>query len=146
MDLSKTYRSIVREYFPHARIVADRFHVIRLVIRAFKKTWMAVDEKGITAAGVRRLLKSHPQNLLPEEWTKLSGYLRSHEVIRILYEEKNELFRLFKIKHRRVRQCRALIPPPAGGDPKAPRVQVRGPRDARQHARGLAGGVALRPQ
>jgi transposase len=110
MDLSKTYRSIVREYFPHAHIVADRFHVIRLVIRAFRKTWMAVDEKGITAAGIRRALKSHPENLEPEEWARLSGYLRSHEIVRILYEEKNELCRLLRIKHRRVRQCRALIP------------------------------------
>jgi len=110
MDLSNTYRALVRKYFPRAHIVADRFHVIRLVIRAFRKTWMAVDEKGITRAGVRRLLKSHPQNLLPEEWAKLSGYLRSHEVVRILYEEKNELCRLFGIKHRSVRQCRVLIP------------------------------------
>jgi transposase len=110
MDLSSAYRSMVREYFPRAHIVADRFHVIRLVLRAFRKTWMAVDEKGITRAGIRRALKSHPQNLGPQEWAKLSAYLRTHEVVRLLYEEKNELCRLFRIKHRRVRQCRALIP------------------------------------
>jgi len=110
MDLSRTYRSIVREYFPHAQIVADRFHVIRLVIRAFRKTWMAVDEKGITAAGLRRALKRHPQNLDPEEWAKLAPYLRTHEPVRLLYDEKNKLCRLFNIKHRTVHQCRALVP------------------------------------
>ena len=31
MDLCQHYRSIVKEVFPNARIVADRFHVIRLV-------------------------------------------------------------------------------------------------------------------
>jgi transposase len=31
MDLSETYRSIVKKYFPNAMIVADRFHVIRLL-------------------------------------------------------------------------------------------------------------------
>jgi transposase len=93
-----------------AHIVADRFHVIRLVIRAFRKTWMAVDEKGITKAGLRRALKCHPQNLEPEEWAKLSAYLRTHEPVRLLYEEKNALCRLFRIKHRTVRQCRALVP------------------------------------
>lgn len=109
MDLSGTYRSIAREYFPKARIVADRFHVIRLVIRAFRKTWMAVDEEGITRAGLRRALKCHPENLEPEEWAKLAAYLRTHEAVRRLYEKKNELCRLFRIKHRRVRECRALI-------------------------------------
>jgi transposase len=31
MDLSSTYRSIVKKYFLNAMIVADRFHVIRLI-------------------------------------------------------------------------------------------------------------------
>lgn len=31
MDLSETYRSIARGYFPNATIVADRFHVVRLI-------------------------------------------------------------------------------------------------------------------
>jgi transposase len=31
MDLSETYRAIVRRHFPNAMIVADRFHAIRLV-------------------------------------------------------------------------------------------------------------------
>jgi transposase len=30
MDLAVVYRAIVRKHFPHAVIVADRFHVIRL--------------------------------------------------------------------------------------------------------------------
>lgn len=110
MDLSSTYRALVREYFPRAQIVADRFHVVRLVIRAFRKTWMTIDEKGITEAGIRRALKSHPQNLKPPEWDRLSAYLRTHEVVRRLYEKKNELCRLFSIKHRTARQCRALVP------------------------------------
>ncbi|HDU8075462.1 TPA: transposase, partial [Legionella pneumophila] len=31
MDLSSTYRALVKKHFPNAQIVADRFHVIRLV-------------------------------------------------------------------------------------------------------------------
>jgi transposase len=31
MDLSSTYRALVKKHFPNARIVADRFHVIRLI-------------------------------------------------------------------------------------------------------------------
>jgi transposase len=35
MDLAAVYRAIVRKHFPQARIVADRFHVIRLVNHHF---------------------------------------------------------------------------------------------------------------
>nr|WP_258956782.1 transposase [Legionella sainthelensi] len=31
MDLSSTYRSLVKKYFPNAMIVADMFHVICLI-------------------------------------------------------------------------------------------------------------------
>jgi transposase len=31
MDLATNYRALVRKHFPNARIVADRFHVIRIV-------------------------------------------------------------------------------------------------------------------
>ena len=39
MDLSETYRRIAKQYFPNATIVADRFHVIRLVNHHFLKAW-----------------------------------------------------------------------------------------------------------
>jgi transposase len=35
MDLTSTYRAIVRKHFPKAKIVADRFHVIRLITHHF---------------------------------------------------------------------------------------------------------------
>ncbi len=37
MDLSSTYRSIVKKHFPNAKIVADRFHVVRLIGQQFLK-------------------------------------------------------------------------------------------------------------
>lgn len=35
MDLSETYRRIARRYFPNATIIADRFHVVRLINQHF---------------------------------------------------------------------------------------------------------------
>ena len=35
MDLASSYRALVRKHFPQARIVADRFHVIRLINHHF---------------------------------------------------------------------------------------------------------------
>ena len=46
MDLSRTYRNIIEKHFPHAMIVADRFHVIRLVNHHFLKVWADIDPRG----------------------------------------------------------------------------------------------------
>jgi transposase len=51
MDLSVTYRSIVRKHFPKALIVADRFHVIRLVNHHFLACWREIDP-GLEESGV----------------------------------------------------------------------------------------------
>ena len=50
MDLSASYRALVRRHFPQARIVADRFHVIRLINHHFLRCWREVE---LSAAGNR---------------------------------------------------------------------------------------------
>jgi len=45
IDLSSTYRALVRKQFPHAQIVADRFHVIRLVNQHFLSCWREIDPR-----------------------------------------------------------------------------------------------------
>ena len=35
MDLAASYRALVRKHFPQAKIVADRFHVVRTVNHHF---------------------------------------------------------------------------------------------------------------
>ncbi len=44
MDLSSGYRSIARRCFPNAKIVADRFHVIRLVLYRFMEFCKSAQE------------------------------------------------------------------------------------------------------
>jgi transposase len=43
MDLSATDRAIVKKYFPRARIVADRFHVVRLINHHFLALWRELE-------------------------------------------------------------------------------------------------------
>ena len=43
IDLSIIYRNIIKKYFPKALIVADRFHVVRLVEHAFMKTCHSIN-------------------------------------------------------------------------------------------------------
>jgi transposase len=55
MDLSETYRAIARKYFPNAMIVADRFHVVRMVNQHFLKLWQQYDPEGRKNRGLRSL-------------------------------------------------------------------------------------------
>lgn len=45
MDLSSTYRSIIKKHFPNAKIVADRFHVIRLIQHQCMMTYRELSNK-----------------------------------------------------------------------------------------------------
>lgn len=67
MDLSETYRRIARQYFPNATIVADRFHVIRLVNHHFLKAWELQDEEGRKNRGLQSLMRRHELHLSEEK-------------------------------------------------------------------------------
>ena len=73
MDLSETYRNIIRKYFPNAMIVADRFHVVRLLNHHFLKVWGMLDPEGRRNRGLLSLVRRHERNLKPEQVPKLQS-------------------------------------------------------------------------
>lgn len=91
MDLSETYRQIVRKHFPNAVIVADRFHVVRLVNHAFLKAWQALDAIGRKNRGLLSLMRRHEKNLEPHQRQSLAHYLRQRPVLAEIYRFKQEL-------------------------------------------------------
>lgn len=110
MDLSSTYRAIVRKHMPQARIVADRFHVIRLVNQHFLATWRQLDPIGSKNRGLLSLMRRHAENLSGDQRLRLKAYLNANPVLDVIYEFKQKLCRLLLFKHRTARQCRWLIP------------------------------------
>lgn len=110
MDLAEHYRRLVRKHFSKALIVADRFHVIRLVNEKFLACWAAFDPKGRANRGLLSLVRRHEENLKPEQRLKLLEYLRAHPAFGDLYLFKQRLCRLLLIKHRTKRHCRRLVP------------------------------------
>lgn len=110
MDLSSTYRSIAREHFPKALIVADRFHVIRLVNHRFLETWKQLDPKAHANRGLLSLMRRLPKNLKPDQWERLKAYLKSNPAIEAVYGFWQQLGRLLRLKHRTARHCSRLIP------------------------------------
>ena len=110
IDMSSSYRALIRRHFPHALIVADRFHVIRLINQQFLATWRALDPVGSQNRGLLSLIRRHARNLRPEQQERLDEYLRQHPTIQPIYEFKQQLCRLLLHKHCTARRCRRLIP------------------------------------
>lgn len=109
MDLSSSYRAIARKHFPNARIVADRFHVIRLVNHHFMACWKQIDPVGSKNRGLTSLMRRHRKNLKsPEQAHKLRAYLAQNPAMESIYDFKQELCELLLEKHCNANKCRKL--------------------------------------
>lgn len=109
MDLAAVYRALAQKYFPQARIVADRFHVIRLINQHFMACWRELDPEGAKNRGLISLIRRHRHNLKPEQKPRLMDYLKEHEAIGVVYRFKQRLCYLLLKKHRTRKQCEKLI-------------------------------------
>ena len=110
MDLASVYRAVVRKHFPNARIVADRFHVVRLIHHHFLLCWRELDPKGSKNRGLLSLMRRHRHNLNPDQQLRLAAYLKEHPLLELIYRFKQRLCYLLLKKHRTRKQCQALIP------------------------------------
>ena len=110
MDLSETYRRIAQRYFPNATIVADRFHVVRLINQHFMKLWQQHDPEGRKNRGLISLIRRHQWKLNDEQHANLMYYLADYPVLLLLYVAKQKLVRLMLLKTLTVRRARAKLP------------------------------------
>jgi len=110
MDLSETYRSIARKYFPNAQIVTDRFHVIRLVNHHFLKVWQSIDPTGRKNRGLLSLMRRHQDKLDVAQGLKLQDYFSKFPALDPLWDFKQKLCRLLLVKNITHSQAPKLIP------------------------------------
>jgi transposase len=108
MDLSSTYRAVVRKHFPNAKIVADRFHVIRLINHHFLACWKEIDPIGSKHRGLLSLMRRHRHNLRPDQKRKLEAYFDQFPALREIYRFKQRLCYLLLKKHRTRESCAHL--------------------------------------
>src|SRR5690606_16718004 len=99
MDLSETYRRIAQQYFPNALIVADRFHVVRLVNQHFMKLWQQFDPEGRRNRGLLSLMRRHHWKLNTIQKQRLHRYLAQAPVLEALYFAKQQLNGFLVMKH-----------------------------------------------
>ena len=92
VDMWGGFPKVIREVFPNAKIVIDRFHVQKLVNKALNKIRLALNLKGLKN---RCLLMNNQINLADEEKEELELVLISSPSLRIAYELKEELIAIY---------------------------------------------------
>ncbi|MAS97167.1 MAG: hypothetical protein CMO55_28590 [Verrucomicrobiales bacterium] len=65
--LSSSYRALVRKHFPNAKIVADRYHVIRVIQQHFMDLVRQIAPHVKNHRGYLAALRSHPDKLFPAQ-------------------------------------------------------------------------------
>ena len=110
MDLSSTYRSIVKKHFPNALIVADRFHVIRLMQHQCMMTYRELSTEIKNNRGILALLRTRPDNLSEEKRAKRDAFLAENPAIEVIYQFQQELHTLLMKRALTQRACRKVIP------------------------------------
>jgi transposase len=109
IDLSDHYRRIIKKYFPNAKIVADRFHVIRWVNHQFMNAWKQFDPIGRKDRTTLGLMRRHEWNLQTAQAIKLENYFSQHPEIKAVYDFKQGLVQLLLSKHITAKKANSLI-------------------------------------
>ena len=109
MDLSATYRNVVRKCFPNAKILADRFHVVRLVLYHFMEFCKAANAEVKWNRGLTHALRTHGMNLKVAQRDRLKSFLENNPAIEVCYEFKERLCGLLNRKTQTARDCRSNI-------------------------------------
>jgi transposase len=109
IDLSNSYRAMIRRWFPRAAIVADRFHAIRVVSHhLLKLARQLCPPLGWNRAWLG-LLRTRPDRLDPRQRQRLAQLFTAQPVLVGIYELKEKLCSLLRLKHQSKPACRRHI-------------------------------------
>jgi transposase len=97
LDMRDTYRSFVRELFPNADMIADKFHVLRLLTPAINKARVQItgDKRKMP---LRWLLLKPRYKLKYYERDAIDRWLRDHAELKELYWAREALFAFYRSK------------------------------------------------
>ncbi|HEY9295645.1 MAG TPA: transposase [Phormidium sp.] len=93
VDMWGGFPKVIEQVFPNAKIVIDRFHVMKAVNKDLNKLRRVV---GITDRGSKYLLLSNRSNLNVEQIQRLAITLKKSECLRIAYEMKEEFREIYE--------------------------------------------------
>lgn len=97
IDLADSYKSFVKNFFPNARIVADKFHVLRLITPALNKSRIELTGDKRTHF-IRKLLLRNREELYFEDRIELDHWLNKNDELKELYLAKEGLRTVYRCK------------------------------------------------
>lgn len=97
IDLSVTYRRLVSEMFPNARIVADKFHVVRLLHPAINKRRKAITGD-VRSNPIRRLLLCSGKSLDFFQRSAIWQWLEQFPELKEIYHAKEAIHGLYRVR------------------------------------------------
>lgn len=101
MDLSTLFRSVAKQLFPEAKIIADKFHVIRVVINSLENVRKRIqkefhDTKRKWFKRSRRLLLKQEYKLTDEDKIELNRMLNSSRELEQAWLLKEKFYEFFR--------------------------------------------------
>jgi transposase len=99
IDMCDPFKSFAKSFFPNATIVADKFHVLRLLTPAINRYRKAItgDRRSLP---VRRLLLRNGRDLEPRTRWALRTWLAAYPALRELYDAKESLAGFYRVRSR----------------------------------------------
>lgn len=107
LDLSDSYKSFVKEFFPNAELIADKFHVLRLLNPSLNRRRKEITGDKRTNP-IRKLLLRSGKDLEHFERRALYEWLERYPELRELYHFKEAIYGFYRIRGYRA-ASRALI-------------------------------------
>lgn len=95
VDMWGGFPKIIKEVFPNAAVVFDRFHVMKLVNERLNKIRRLV---GVNAQGSKYLLLKNQVDLTESEKVRLDTILSQSACLRIAYEMKEEFREIYETR------------------------------------------------
>ena len=97
IDMSSTYKSFAKKFFPNAKLIADKFHVLRLFTPHIMKSGKDIHGHRQELRTRRKLLYSRIKldYFIRQD---IDRYLQNHDKLNELYRWKERLYEFYRIK------------------------------------------------
>lgn len=109
IDLANSYRALIRQWFPRAVIVADRFHAVRLVLHHLPKLARRLCPSLAWNRGWLALLRTRADRLTAEQQRRLQQLFAQHPLLQGIPQLKERLCQLLNRKTQDKTACRRHI-------------------------------------
>ena len=92
--------AIAKRYFPQAKIVADRFHVIRELDHQCMQVYQKLEPAIKNHRGLFAILRTKPENPSEKKRIKRNEFKKKHPAIEVIYPFKQQLHQLLMHKNK----------------------------------------------